>query len=74
MTDDELIMKIRSLPKADRGRVIQRALKVYFETAGGREVCELFKKGKTKAGPGDRKDKPSHRPPPGKLKDILGDY
>ncbi len=74
ITDEELIGKIRSISQPERGRVIQRALKVYFETAGGREVYELFAKGKTKATSGDRKEKPSQRAPSGKLKDVLGDY
>ena len=35
LTDEELIRKIRAISQPDRGRVIQRALKVYFDTVGG---------------------------------------
>jgi hypothetical protein len=75
ITDEGLIRKIRSISQPDRGRVIQRALKVYFETVGGREVYELFTRGKTKAASGDREEKPSQRmTKSGTLKDVLGDY
>jgi hypothetical protein len=74
LTDEELIRKIRSIFQPDRGRVIQRALKVYFDTVGGREVYEML----SKEGPGtpseEKKGKPSSREPSGVLKDILGDY
>lgn len=73
LTDEELIRKIRSISQPDRGRVIQRALKVYFDTVGGREVYELFTRAKTAAS-GDREEKPSQRMTSGKLKDVLGDY
>jgi hypothetical protein len=74
LTDNELIMKVRSIPKSDRGRIIQRALRVYFETAGGREVYELFAKGKARAASGDREEKPLLHESSGKLRDVLGDY
>lgn len=73
ITDEKLIREIRSISQPDRGRVIQRALKVYFDTVGGREVYELFTKERTTAS-GDREEKPSQRMTSGKLKDVLGDY
>ena len=74
LTDEELIRKIRSISQPDRGRVIQRALKVYFESAGGREVCELFAKEKTSAIPDEKIKKAPRGNSSGRLKDILGEY
>ncbi len=74
LTDDELIVKIRSLPKADRGRVIQRALKIYFETAGGREVYEMLSNEVPGAVVKRREDASPRRGAPDKLKDVLGDF
>ena len=71
ITDEELMRKIRSISQPERGRVIQRALNVYFETVGGREVYELFAKGKTKVA---AKEKPPRLVSSGTLKDVLGDY
>lgn len=74
LTDEKLIRKIRSIPKQERGRVLQRALKVYFATTGGREVCELFLKEGRVAASGKKKDTSSRRNSPDKLKDVLGDF
>ena len=74
LTDEELIRKIRSISQPDRGRVIQRALKVYFDTVGGREVYEMLSKDVSGAAPGRREDAPPHRSAPDKLKDVLGDF
>jgi hypothetical protein len=74
LTDDELIMKVRAIPKSERGRIIQRALKVYFETTGGQEVYAVFAKGKTYAKPGIRKNTLSPGRPSGMLKDVLGEF
>lgn len=74
LTDQELIRKIRSISQPDRGRVIQRALKVYFDTVGGREVYEILSKEPPGAVPGKRDDAPSRRSATGKLKDVLGDF
>jgi len=60
LTDEELIRKIRSISQPDRGRVIQRALKVYFDTVGGREVYEMLSKEVQGAKSGRR--------------DVLGDF
>jgi hypothetical protein len=73
LTDSKLIKKVRSIPKQERGRILQRALKVYFATVGGREVCELFSKGPSTA-LGENKKKPSSREAIDGLRDILGDY
>jgi len=74
LTDSKLIKKVRSIPKQERGRIMQRALKVYFESAGGREVCELFSTERPNAVSEENKKKPSSREPSGGLRDILGDY
>ena len=74
LTDDELIRKIRSISQPDRGRVIQRALKVYFDTVGGREVYEMLSKEAPGAVKGKRDDAPLRRGAPDKLKDVLGDF
>ncbi|MDI6615429.1 MAG: hypothetical protein QME27_01840 [Syntrophaceae bacterium] len=74
LTDEELIRKIRAISQPDRGRVIQRALKVYFETVGGREVYEMLSKEVPGAVPGKKDDAPSRRSAPDKLKDVLGDF
>ena len=74
LTDEELIRKIRSISQPDRGRVIQRALKVYFDTVGGREVYEMLSKEVPGAVPGKRDDAPLRRGVPDKLKDVLGDF
>jgi len=74
LTDEELIRKIRSISQPDRGRVIQRALKVYFETVGGREVYEMLSKEMSGTAPGRREDKSPSRSAPDKLKDVLGDF
>ena len=74
LTDEELIRKIRSISQPDRGRVIQRALKVYFDTVGGREVYEMLSKEVSGAVPGRREDKSPSRSAPDKLKDVLGDF
>ena len=74
LTDSKLIKKVRSIPKQERGRIMQRALKVYFESAGGREVCELFAKEKTSAIPDEKIKKAPRGNSSGRLKDILGEY
>lgn len=74
MTDEKLIRKVRSIPKQERGRILQRALKVYFDTAGGREVCQLFSKDGSRNVAGENKKKPSSREATSGLRDILGDY
>ncbi len=74
LTDEGLAKRIRSIPKQDRGRVIQRALKVYFESAAGREVYEMLSKEVPGAVPGKRDDAPPRRGAPDKLKDVLGDF
>ena len=74
LTDEELIRKIRSISQPDRGRVVQRALKVYFDTVGGREVYEMLSKEVPGAAPGRREDASPRRSAPDKLKDVLGDF
>jgi len=74
ITDEKLMRKIRSISQPERGRVIQRALSVYFETAGGKEVYEIFAKGKTKANAVTGKAKPPEQLSPVKLKDLLGEF
>ncbi|HPC05057.1 MAG TPA: hypothetical protein PLE04_14905 [Syntrophales bacterium] len=74
LTDEELIRKIRSISQPDRGRVIQRALKVYFDTVGGREVYEMLSKEVQGAKSGRREDAPARQGAPDKLKDVLGDF
>jgi len=74
LTDQELIRKIRSISQPDRGRVIQRALKVYFETVGGREVYEMLSKEPPGILPQVKADKSQAQQKTGKLKDVLGDF
>ena len=74
LTDEKLIRKVRAIPKQERGRVIQRAIKVYFDTVGGREVCQLFSKDESRTVAGENKKKPSSREATSGLRDILGDY
>jgi len=74
LTDEKLIRKVRSIPKQERGRILQRALKIYFATVGGREVCELFSKEVLGAAAGKRKDTSPRRNAFDKLKDVLGDF
>lgn len=74
LTDEELSRKIRLISQPDRGRVIQRALKVYFETVGGREVYEMLSKEVPSAGMGKIDDKSRRQGAPDKLKDVLGDF
>ena len=74
LTDEGLIRKIRSISQPDRGRVIQRALKVYFDTVGGREVYEILSKEVPGAGMGKIDDKSRRQGAPDKLKDVLVDF
>jgi hypothetical protein len=74
LTDEELIRKIRSISQPDRGRVIQRALKVYFETVGGREVYEMLSKEIPGILPQVKADKSQTQQKKDKLKDVLGDF
>lgn len=74
LTDEGLIKKIRLIPKQDRGRIMQRALKVYFESVGGREVCDLFAKEKTGVTPREKSKETLRGDSAGSLRDILGEY
>ena len=74
LTDEALIKRIRSISQPDRGRVIQRALKVYFDTVGGREVYAMFSREGQDMDLKETKKKSSNREQSGGLKDILGDY
>jgi hypothetical protein len=74
LTDEKLIRKVRSIPKQERGRILQRALKVYFATTGGREVCQLFSKEERGVASRKKDDTSKRRNSPDKLKDVLGDF
>jgi hypothetical protein len=74
LTDEELIRKIRSISQPDRGRVIQRALKAYFDTVGGREVYEMLSKEIPRILPQVKADKSQTQQKKDKLKDVLGDF
>lgn len=72
MTDEALIKKVRAIPKTERGRIIQRAIEVYLESDGGREVCELFKKENTNEAKDSKAEQRIYRV--NTLQDVLGDY
>jgi len=74
LTDEELNRKIRLISQPDRGRVIQRALKVYFDTVGGREVYEMLSKEAPGILPQVKADKSQAQQKTGKLKEVLGDF
>ncbi len=74
ITDESLLKKILSIPKTDRGRVIQRALEFYLDTEGGREVYRMISKETTEVLPQVNANKSQTQQKKGKLKEVLGDF